>query len=62
MLGRDYCAGPLAVAGLRKPRWKAGRPRDEGRQWTSENWAENDCGPKEERKKEIHFHFQKTFS
>jgi hypothetical protein len=30
MLGRDCCAGPLAVARLRKPRWKAGRPRDEG--------------------------------
>jgi hypothetical protein len=51
MMGRDCYVGPLAVAGMRRPRWKAGRPRDEGRQWTSENWAENSCGPKKERKR-----------
>jgi hypothetical protein len=53
LLGRDCFAGPLAVAG---PQWKAGRPR--GRQWTSENWAENSHGPKKEGEKEILFHFQ----
>jgi hypothetical protein len=28
---------------------------------TSEQWAENDCGPKEGKVKEIPFYFQKTF-
>jgi hypothetical protein len=33
-----------------------------GRQWTSEDWAENSFGPKKERRKEIPFYFQKSFS
>jgi hypothetical protein len=33
-----------------------------GRRWTSKTWAANGFGPKRERRKEIPFYFQKTFS
>jgi hypothetical protein len=60
MLGRDCCAGPLAVAGLRRPWWKAGRPRDEGGgSGLRRTVPKTAVGRKG---KEIPFHFQKTFS
>jgi hypothetical protein len=54
MLGRDCFAGPLAVAG---PLGRGGKQAGRGGAV-----AENSYGPKKERKKEIPFHFQKTFS
>jgi hypothetical protein len=66
-------AGPertgLGGKGCNRPSWaaasKAAGDRAEetrGRRWTSETGAANGFGPKREKRKEIPFYFQKTFS